>query len=90
MSWHGEILFPFNPPILKNDQHQFSPNKINTYIKEKVMRIFEMIAKKNMQSTFCQVMIMIEFFYQLFGDQSENLRLDICHFRALLRPFART
>ena len=43
-----------------------------------------------MQSTFCQVMIMIEFFYQLFGDQSENLRLDICHLRALLRPFART
>ena len=54
------------------------------------MRIFEMIAKKNMQSTFCQVMIMIEFFYQLYGDQSENLHLDICHLRELMRSFART
>ena len=54
------------------------------------MRIFEMIAKKKYAVNFCQVMIMNEFFYQLYGDQSENLDLDICHSRALLRPFART
>ena len=32
-------LFPFNPPVLKNDQHQFSPNNVNTQSKGKVMRI---------------------------------------------------
>ena len=35
-------------------------------------------------------MLMNEFFYQLSWDQSENLHLDICHLRELLRPFART
>ena len=48
-----------------------------------------MIAKKCVVN-FCQVMIINKFFYQLFGDQSENLRLDSCHLRALLRPFVRT
>ena len=53
------------------------------------MRIFEMIAEKSVVN-FCQVMIMNKFFYQLYGDQSENLHLDIYHLRALLRPFVRT
>ena len=45
------------------------------------MRIFEMIAGRKMPSIFVN---------KLCGDQSENLHLDICHLRELLRPLAST
>lgn len=48
--WHytsrereGHQNEPFFPFESQSDQHQFTPNSINTQSKEKVMRIFEMI-----------------------------------------------
>ena len=48
--WHytsrereGHQNEPFLPFESQSDQHQFTPNSINTQSKEKVMRIFEMI-----------------------------------------------
>ena len=38
----------FNPVSPDSDQHQFSPNNINTLSKEMVARIHELIAKRKM------------------------------------------
>ena len=36
------------PLSLRNDQHQLSPNNVNTYTRGKVTRIYKMITKGNM------------------------------------------
>ena len=40
------------PRMTKNDQHQLSPNNINTYTRGKVTRIYKMITKGNMLRPF--------------------------------------
>ena len=42
------ISFLLNPLSPSGDQHQFSPNNIHTLSRDKVMRIYEMIAKQKM------------------------------------------
>ena len=39
---------PLNLLSLKSDQHQFSPNDINTLLREKVMRMNKVITKGKM------------------------------------------
>ena len=38
--------------FLKSDQHQFSPNRVNTPSREKVVRIGKMITKEKMCRSF--------------------------------------
>ena len=41
-------ILTFNPLSSNGDQHQFSPNDILTWSRDKVMRINEMITKEKM------------------------------------------
>ena len=45
----------FNPLSPNSDQHQFSPNNIHTFSRNKVMRINEMITKEKMRRSFIRV-----------------------------------
>ena len=50
------MIICINPLSPKRDQHQFSPNKINTQSREKVLRINKMITKRKNVLIFYQIL----------------------------------
>ena len=54
-----------NPLSPIGDQHQFSPNDIHTLLRDKVMRMNDMITKEKMLWSFVNSLNL--FFYDQFG-----------------------
>ena len=63
------MIIIVNPQSRNSDQHQFSPNKIYTLSRDKVMRINKMITQLARESSF---------YYQILPTNSLRKCMEIC------------
>ena len=61
----ASLLVLGDPLSLNSDQHQFSPNNINTLLTEKIMKINKMITEGDLLSNSLN-----QFLKEMYGDQS--------------------